>query len=119
MVGPSSSCSSSSGVTVPPEVALASQAEAAAAGGANVRRQAGRHAGAAPASLPPSSAALIVRRCFRPEVPTVQSGASDRLLGLEDEDLGCSPGWLAATVANYCPSRAGELPKFLSSKPCE
>ena len=29
------------------------------------------------------------------------------------------PGWWAATVATYCPSRLGELPKFLSSKPCE
>ena len=49
----------------------------------------------------------------------VQSGASDRSLGFEDEDLGSSPGWRAATVATYCPSRQGELPKFLSSKPCE
>ena len=35
----------------------------------------------------------------------VQSGASDRSLGFEDEDLGSSPGWWAATVSNYCPSR--------------
>ena len=51
----------------------------------------------------------------------VQSGpwASDRSLGFEDEDLGSSPGWWAATVATYCPRRPGELPKFLSLKPCE
>ena len=49
----------------------------------------------------------------------VQSGASDRSLGLEDEDLGSSPGWWAATVATYRPSRLGELTKFLSSKPCQ
>ena len=40
-------------------------------------------------------------------------------LGFEDEDLGISPGWWAATVATYCPSRPGEHPKFLSLKPCE
>ena len=49
----------------------------------------------------------------------LQSGASDHSLGFEDEDLGSSPGWWAATVATYSPSRLGELPKFLSSKPCE
>ena len=32
---------------------------------------------------------------------------------------GVPPGWWAATVATYCPSRPGELPKFLSSKPSE
>ena len=26
-----------------------------------------------------------------------------------DFDLGCSPGWWAATVATYCQSRPGEL----------
>ena len=40
-------------------------------------------------------------------------------LGFEDEELGSSPSWWAATVATYCPSRPGELPKSLSSKPCE
>ena len=49
----------------------------------------------------------------------VQCGASDRSLGFEDEDFGSSSGWWAASVATYCPSRLGELPKFLSSKPCE
>ena len=48
-----------------------------------------------------------------------QAGASDHSLGFEDENFGSSPGWWAATVATYCPSRSGELPKFLSSKPCE
>ena len=36
-------------------------------------------------------------------------------LGWVDFDLGCSPGWLAATVATYCPS--GELPKSKSTQP--
>ena len=49
----------------------------------------------------------------------VQSGASDHSLGFEDEDLGSSRGWWAATVATYCQSSPGELPKILSSKPCE
>ena len=44
---------------------------------------------------------------------------TDRSLGFEDDDLESSPGWWAATVATYCPSRPGELSKFLSSKPCE
>ena len=34
-----------------------------------------------------------------------------------DKNLGSSPGWWAATVATYCPSRLGELPKFLSTEP--
>ena len=38
-------------------------------------------------------------------------------LGWVDLDFGSSPGWWAATVATYCPSRLGELPKFLFSKP--
>ena len=37
--------------------------------------------------------------------------------GFEDENLGSSPGWWAATVATYCPSRPGEHPKSSSSKP--
>ena len=49
----------------------------------------------------------------------VQSGAAYYSLGFEDDNLGSSPGWWAATVANYCPSRLEELPEFLSSKPCE
>ena len=49
----------------------------------------------------------------------VQSGASDRSLGFEDGDFRSSPGWWGATVATYCPSRPGELPTFLSSKPLE
>ena len=49
----------------------------------------------------------------------IQSGAAYHSLGFEDENLGSSPGWWAATVATYCPSRSVELPKFLSLKPCE
>ena len=41
------------------------------------------------------------------------------MLGFEDEDLGSSPGWWAATVASYCLNRLVELPKCLSSKPSE
>ena len=37
--------------------------------------------------------------------------------GFEGEDLGNSPGRWAATVATYCPSKPGELPKSSSSKP--
>ena len=31
----------------------------------------------------------------------LQSGAAYHLLGFEDESLGSSPGWWAATVATY------------------
>ena len=57
----------------------------------------------------------------RPDGPpcTVHCGAARHSLGFEDEDLGSSPCRWAHTVATYCPSRPGELPKFLSSKPCE
>ena len=40
----------------------------------------------------------------------IQSGASGHSLGFEDEDLGSSPGWRAATVATYCPNRPGNYP---------
>ena len=50
---------------------------------------------------------------------TLSGCPSSHSLGFEDEDLGSSPVWWAATVATYCPSRLGELCKFLSSKPCE
>ena len=53
------------------------------------------------------------------EQESVHCWASRYSLGFEDEDLGTSPGWWATSVATYCPSRQGELPKFLSSKPCE
>ena len=50
----------------------------------------------------------------------LQSGAAyHSSLGFEDENLGSSPGWWAATVATYGPSRPGELLKFLSLKPYE
>ena len=45
--------------------------------------------------------------------------ASRHSLGFEDEYLASPPAWWAATVATYCPSSLGELPKFLSSKPCK
>ena len=52
-------------------------------------------------------------------VTALQSGAAYHSLGFEDENLGSFPAWWVATVATYCPSRPGELLKFLSSKPCE
>ena len=38
-------------------------------------------------------------------------------LGWVDFDLGSSPGWWAATVATYCPSRMVEHPKSKSTQP--
>ena len=38
-------------------------------------------------------------------------------LGWVDLDLGSSPGWWAATVATYCPSRMVEPPKSKSTQP--
>ena len=40
----------------------------------------------------------------------LQSGPATHLIGFEDENLGCSPGWWAATVATYCLSRPGNYP---------
>ena len=71
----------------------------------------------------PSSSSTPPTYASRSGLPGIQKTlhcwASHHSLGFEDEDLGSSPGWWAATVATYCPSRPGELPKFLSSKPCE
>ena len=55
-----------------------------------------------------------VSECILVLYIAVQSGAAYHSLGFEDDDLGSSPGWWAATVATYCPSRPGDLPKFLS-----
>ena len=49
----------------------------------------------------------------------IQRGASDRSLGFEDEDLGSSPRLVGRYCSFLLPKQAGELPKFLSSKPCE
>ena len=38
-------------------------------------------------------------------------------LGWVDLDLGSSPGWWAANVATYCPSRVVEHSKSKSTKP--
>ena len=38
-------------------------------------------------------------------------------LGWVDLDLGSSPGWWAATVATYCPSRVVEHAKSKSTQP--
>ena len=68
----------------------------------------------------------IARRRLLPLLPrtgakkiALQSCAAYRSRSFEDEYLGSSHGWWAATVATYCPSRPGELPKFLLTKPCE
>ena len=50
---------------------------------------------------------------------TLQRDPGGLAQGFVDLDLGISPGWWAATVATYYPNWPGELPKFLSSKPCE
>ena len=47
--------------------------------------------------------------------PSLHCWASHHLPNFEDEDLGSSPGWWAATVATNCPNR----PKLVSSNPCE
>ena len=71
-------------------------------------------------SNPSTSIAFPVRTLSSFQLKfVVQSGASGHSLGFEDEDLGSSPGWWAATVATYCPNRPGELPKFLFTKPSE
>ena len=55
-------------------------------------------------------------RCSKPNeffsdrMSYVQSGAAYHSLGFEDENLGSSPGWWAATVATYCRSRPGNYP---------
>ena len=65
-------------------------------------------------------AIVIISMVTEVGMPTdLQRGAAYHSLGFEDKNLGSSPGWWAATVATYCPSRPGELHKFLSSKPCE
>ena len=40
-------------------------------------------------------------------------------LGWVDLDLGSSPGWWAATVATYCPSRPSQLTWKNITKPCD
>ena len=47
----------------------------------------------------------------------LQSGASGLRLGWVELDLGNSPGWWAASVATYCPSRMVEHPKSNSTQP--
>ena len=63
--------------------------------------------------------AIRTREIHRNLPYVLQSEAARHSLGFKDEDLGSLPGWWAATVATYCPSRPGELPKFSSSKPSE
>ena len=41
-------------------------------------------------------------RCILDTARNIHCGASCHLLGFDDEDLGSSPGWRAATVATYC-----------------
>ena len=50
-------------------------------------------------------------------IRVIQSGASGEQLGWVDLDLGSSPGWWAASVATYCPSRMVEHPKSNSTQP--
>ena len=39
--------------------------------------------------------------------------------GFADHDLGSSPGWLADTVATYCPGRPSQLKLKHITKPCD
>ena len=50
--------------------------------------------------------------------PLAQGFVDLDLQGFVDLDLGSSPGWWAAIVATYCPSRMVEHPKSKSTKPC-
>ena len=47
----------------------------------------------------------------------LQCGAGGLAVGWVDLDLGSSPGWWAATVATYCPSRMVEHSKSKSTQP--
>ena len=40
-----------------------------------------------------------------------------RYMGWVDSELGSSPGWWAATVATYCPSKQVQHPKYKSTQP--
>ena len=54
--------------------------------------------------------------CLKRVIVKIHGWASRHSLGFEEEDWESLPGWRAATVATYCPSRLRQLPKFLSSK---
>ena len=47
----------------------------------------------------------------------LQGDSGGRIPRFVDLDLGSSPGWWAATVATYCPSRMVEHPKSKSTQP--
>ena len=49
----------------------------------------------------------------------VQRYSSTLSQGFEDEDLGNFPGWWAATVATYCPSRPSQLLATTITKHCD
>ena len=51
--------------------------------------------------------------------PQIQGGAGGLSVGWVDLDLGSSPGWWAATVATYCPSRMVEHSKSKSTQPTD
>ena len=48
---------------------------------------------------------------------TIQGDSGGRIPRFVDLDFGSSPGWWAAAVATYCPSRMVEHPKSKSTKP--
>ena len=52
-------------------------------------------------------------------VKCLQWYSSSLSQGFEDEDLRNSPGWLASTVATYCPSRPSQLLANNITKPCD
>ena len=47
----------------------------------------------------------------------VQGDSGGRIPRFVDLDLGSSPGWWAATIATYCPSKMVEHPKSKSTQP--
>ena len=75
------------------------------------------------AITPPSSTTLDRKMGILPQDVVgknhnlLQGVPCPRGLGFDDLDLGSSPGWWAATVATYCPSRMVEHPKSKSTKP--
>ena len=67
----------------------------------------------------PGPLALMVCLGAMKKVADLQSGASGLRLGWVDLDLGSSPGWWAASIATYCPSRMVEHPKSKLRSRCE
>ena len=59
----------------------------------------------------------VPRCCCQDCWKIVQGDPGGLAQGFVDLDLGSSPGWWAATVASYCPSRMVEHPTSKSTQP--